>query len=81
MGPAGRSQTIAPWLVLRNAVVAVAAGLIFATSRGWLVEGSRSLHWVDALTLAGGVGVVALVWVAVHGLAAVWTPRFTEGPA
>jgi hypothetical protein len=70
MGPAGRPQRVAAWLIARNAVVAAAAAGLAAVQLGVLGEGVRPLHWIDGLTLAGGLGVVALVWTALHGLAA-----------
>lgn len=75
VGPAMPRQTIAPWLLARNAVVAGAAALLFVPSA------ARPLHWVDAITWVGGVGVLALAWVAVHGLAATASSASTTASA
>ena len=52
------------WLVARNAVLVAAA---LACTRG---ASDRALGAVDALTIAGGVAVLALLWIALHGLLA-----------
>lgn len=64
-GPVGTSPRIGPWLLVRNAVLALAVLALLA-----LPVSPRTLHWVDAVSLVGGVAVLALVWTAVHGLAA-----------
>jgi len=64
-GPAGRSPRIGPWLLVRNGVLAAAALALAA-----LPVSTRPLHWIDAASLLGGVLALALVWVAVHALAA-----------
>jgi len=71
-GPAMPRQTIAPWLLARNAVVAGAAALLLLPLR------PRALHWVDGVTWVGGVSVLALCWIAVHGLAAAAAPAPVE---
>jgi uncharacterized membrane protein YphA (DoxX/SURF4 family) len=63
MGPAHR-QPLSGWLLARNALFAAAAvGATMPTT-------ARTLDWVDALSIAGGVCVVALLHQAISGLAA-----------
>jgi Methylamine utilisation protein MauE len=52
------------WLVARNALLVAAA---LAATGG---TSARALGLVDALTVAGGVAVLALLWSALHGLLA-----------
>ena len=78
MGPAGRPQHIAPWLIARNAVVALGALPILTLGLGAAAERACPLHWIDGLTLLGAVAALALAWSAVHGIAAVAMPRFTS---
>ena len=52
------------WLVARNALLVAAA---LACTAG---TSARALGLVDALTIAGGVAVLALLWIALHGLLA-----------
>jgi hypothetical protein len=63
-GALGARQPISEWLLVRNAVVAVAALLVLSppAARPWL--------WIDWLTVAGGVAALACAWTAAHGLAA-----------
>ena len=63
-GIAGAAQPISEWLLARNAVL---AGLALVATRA---AGARPLVWIDALTVAAGLVVVASVWTAGHGLAA-----------
>ena len=65
--PAARSPQIAPWLLARNALLISAAGLLL-----WPTS-TRPLHWIDAISLVGGLVPLALVWNTIHGLAAVPT--------
>lgn len=63
MGPAHR-QPLSGWLLARNAVLAAAAA-------GAAVPcAQRPLGWIDALSIAGGLCVVALLHHAIGGLAA-----------
>jgi hypothetical protein len=62
-GPAAR-RPIGGWLVARNAVVAAAALAALGPA------GTRPLVWVDGLTVAGGVAVLAAVWTALDRLSA-----------
>lgn len=62
-GPAAR-QPLSEWLLARNALL-VAAALV---CRGGAA--SRPLVWVDALTVGGGIAVLAATWLAVHRLLA-----------
>jgi hypothetical protein len=62
-GPAAHLP-LSGWLVARNAgLVAVALACRTGTT-------ARPLGGVDALTVAGGLAVLALVWIALHGLLA-----------
>jgi len=62
-GPA-RRQPIRPWLLVRNAVLIGAALACLAPER------VRPIVWVDALTVAGTIGVLAALYAAVERLAA-----------
>lgn len=62
-GPAAR-QPLSEWLLARNALL-VAAALVCLGGAG-----SRPLVWVDALTIGGGITILAAAWVAVHRLLA-----------
>lgn len=63
LGPAAR-QSLAEWLVLRNALVAAAAlGCL-------LPVGARPLVCVDAVTVAGAIAVLAGIYTSVHLLMA-----------
>lgn len=65
-GALGTRQPISEWLLVRNAVLTIAAlsTLHLPAPRAWL--------WVDWLTVAGGVLVLACAWTAAHGL---WAAR------
>jgi hypothetical protein len=62
-GPAAR-QPLSEWLLARNALLVAAAIMCL----GGAV--SRSLVWVDALTVGGGISMLAASWIAVHRLLA-----------
>lgn len=62
-GPAGRQAIGAP-LIVRNAVLAAVA-LVSA-----LPAAPRTLAWVDGVTIAAGVAVLALLYAAFDGLLA-----------
>jgi hypothetical protein len=62
-GPAAR-QPLSEWLLARNALL-VAAALV-----GLGGAASRPLVWVDALTISGGIAMLAATWLAVHRLLA-----------
>lgn len=63
-GGPGVRQPIGWWLVVRNLVL---AALALATL---VPPAPRALHWIDWLTLAAGLAVLACAWTAAHGLAA-----------
>ncbi len=65
LGPAGKSARIGPWLLVRNGVLALAAATLAV-----LPVSVRPLHWIDALSLVGGLAALVLVWFAVHVIAA-----------
>ena len=63
-GGAAAHVPLSGWLLARNAIlIAMALACLGGAS-------ARALGWVDALSIAGGIGVLALVWTAVHGLLA-----------
>jgi hypothetical protein len=62
-GPAAHLP-LSGWLVARNGLLVAVALACRAGST------PRPLGGVDALTIAGAVAVLALVWIAVHGLLA-----------
>ena len=63
-GGAAAHVPLSTWLVTRNGLLVAAA---IACTRG---ASARALGVVDALTIAGGVAVLALLWIALHGLLA-----------
>lgn len=65
-GPLGARQPISEWLLARNAVLVIAALAVLhgPAPRAWV--------WIDWLTVAGGVAVLACAWTAAHGL---WATR------
>jgi len=64
-GALGARQPISEWLLVRNALLAAAAFALVPAA-----VATRPLSWVDLVSVAGGVGVAALLWTAAHGLAA-----------
>ena len=71
LGPANR-QRISPWLLIRNGVLAVGAAIVLADA------GARALTGIDAVSIVAGVGVIALIWQAVHQLGAVRATRSSD---
>jgi hypothetical protein len=63
LGPRAR-QPISGWLLARN------GGLVLASALAALPAEARSLHWVDAVSIAGGAAVLALLFHATNALAA-----------
>lgn len=63
LGPSARSP-LSYALLVRNAILAFAAGIAA------LPVAPRSLHPVDAMTIVGGSGAVALIFIASQQLAA-----------
>jgi uncharacterized membrane protein YphA (DoxX/SURF4 family) len=61
LGPAKR-QPLSPWLLARNAVIALGPLLLLVR------EVPRPGSWIDAVSLLGGLAVLALLWNAVHQL-------------
>lgn len=62
-GPAAR-QPLSEWLLARNALlVAMALVCLGGTA-------SRSLVWIDALTVSGGIAMLGATWLAAHRLQA-----------
>jgi hypothetical protein len=63
LGPANR-QTLSPWLLVRNGVLALGTATLLAG------VGGRELIWLDVFSIACGVAVLALLWHAFHQLGA-----------
>jgi hypothetical protein len=63
-GEAGAALPLSGWLVARNVALIVAA---LACAHG---AAGRPLTGVDAVTIAGGIAVLAAVWRALHRLLA-----------
>lgn len=63
LGPASR-QPIAPWLLARNAAVALAALVLLAPGA------ARPLLWVDSLSIVAALLSLSLLWNAAHQLGA-----------
>ncbi|MBW2421177.1 MAG: methylamine utilization protein MauE [Deltaproteobacteria bacterium] len=64
LGP-GHRQPLAPWLLARNAAIALGPLLLLL-----LDAAPRPVSWIDGISLAGGVAILALLWNAVHQLGA-----------
>jgi len=63
-GGAAAHVPLSGWLVARNvALVAAALACLGGAT-------DRSLGAVDAITVAGGIALLALLWIALHGLLA-----------
>jgi hypothetical protein len=71
-GPAARVP-LSGWLLARNALL-VAVALACAGGAA-----PRALAAADAITIAGGVAALALLWIASHGLLA-HAPAFARTP-
>jgi hypothetical protein len=63
LGP-GRRQPLSAWLLARNGALAAAAAALVTP------HALRALLWLDALTIAGGVIALTLLWNAANRLAA-----------
>jgi len=63
LGVAGASR-LGGWLLVRNAVLIGTCSII------WLPTTGRGLMWVDAVTLAGTMAALALLWTSIDRLAA-----------
>ena len=63
LGPE-RRQPLSAWLLARNGTLAAAAAALIAP------HALRALIWLDAVTIAGGSLVLALLWNAANRLAA-----------
>jgi uncharacterized membrane protein YphA (DoxX/SURF4 family) len=64
LGPAQR-QALSPWLLTRNGLLALGALLLL------LPLATRPVSWLDAASILGGVGMLALLWNAAHQLGSV----------
>ena len=64
----GRRQELTPWLLARNATLAAGAALLFVE------PAARAISWVDALSLAGSLALLVLLWNTVHRLGALPAP-------
>ena len=65
LGP-GRGRGLSPWLLARNALVALGAVVLLVP------EAPRAWMWVDAVSVAGGISMLVLLWSAAHRLGAAW---------
>ncbi len=63
LGAAAR-QPLAPWLLIRNAGLALGPILLL------LRNAPRAVSWIDAVSVLGGVAILAAIWSAAHQLAA-----------
>jgi hypothetical protein len=57
-------QPLSEWLLARNALLVVAALVCLGGAS------ARPLVWIDALTISGGVALLAATWLAAHRLLA-----------
>lgn len=57
-------QPLSEWLLARNALLAVTALVCLGGAS------ARSLVWIDALTICGGVAMLVATWLAAHRLLA-----------
>jgi hypothetical protein len=65
-GALGARQPISEWLLVRNAVLGLAAWtMVYPTA-------TRPLVWMDWLTIVGAIAVLGCAWTAAHGL---WATR------
>jgi hypothetical protein len=74
LGPALR-QPLSAWLLLRNGLLMLAAAALLMS------PGARAIHWLDRLTILGGLAMVVLLWSAVHELAALQSRPGTRAGA
>lgn len=56
----GRASVLSHWLLLRNAVLTLAALLCALPATG------RTLGWIDFLSVAGGVTVLAMLYLGIN---------------
>ena len=73
LGPAS-GQGLTPWLLIRNAALVAGSAAVLLPTTG------RELIWIDAVTLAGTLIVLGLLWVsgtrlAVHAALSAGTRR------
>lgn len=71
LGPASVGQHLSGWLLARNAALAGAAALLL------LPETTRTVSWIDGVSVAGGLAMTVLLWSAVNRLA----PGAARSPA
>jgi uncharacterized membrane protein YphA (DoxX/SURF4 family) len=64
LGP-GHRLPLAPWLLARNAAVGLGPLLLLV-----LEASARPASWMDGISLAGGIAILALLWNATHQLGA-----------
>ncbi len=58
--------TISWWLVARN------AALLLVVGATWLPQSTRSLHWVDAITVLAATATLTFLWAASQRLVYNW---------
>ncbi len=73
LGPAQR-QPLAPWLLVRNATLSLGALLLLLPAGA-----PRTVHWIDGISLLGGIALLVLLWNAAHQLGAVHAAPVAPG--
>lgn len=66
-------QPLAPWLLIRNGILALGPTLLL------FHDAPRAASWVDAVSVVGGVAILAAIWSAAHQLAASRPPLRLQG--
>ncbi|MCP4003923.1 MAG: methylamine utilization protein MauE [bacterium] len=64
LGPAHR-QELSGWLLVRNSLLGTGSLVLLAA------ESARTLSWIDALSIGGGLCMLILLWNAAHQLGSV----------
>jgi uncharacterized membrane protein len=72
----GARRAIAPWMVVRNLVLSLLLALFDVAP--W---SARPLYWIDAVTVAGGVVIIACLYLAAEELLGRLPPVMRAGAA